>query len=246
MTRIVALLFCIGAALPAVASLNLAPRAPAAGEDFMVTIGWGGCDPQTGVSSMLTGTVLRITASLLRPPGCFSVPPGRTTSTLVRIGTPGTYCVEFERAWPDGPPFVSQEGCFELLPSRATATPAHHGLGGLWWNAAQPGEGLNVTQGESGNLFAFWYTYAQQNGSDGSTNVGAASWQMMSTGRWVSPTEFVGPVHKASGAPFAQELAPGSVQPTLVNIALIRAEGPDAIVLELGFDPPRRLTRFRF
>ena len=245
MKRIAALLFCIGAALPAGASLSLAPRAPAAGEDFVVAIGWSSCDTETNVAATLTGSLLRITVSLLPAPGCFGVPPGRETRKVVRIDTPGTYCVEFERTWPGQAPAVRQEGCFELLPARATAAPAYRNLGGLWWDPQNPGEGLNVTQGESGNLFAFWYTYSEQSYPDGS-HPNTAAWQMISTGRWVSPTEFVGPVHNARGPPLAQELVPGSVQPTLVTMGVIRAEGPDALVFERGFDPPRRLTRFRF
>jgi hypothetical protein len=67
---------------------------------------------------------------------------------------------------------------------------------------------LNVTQsGETGKLFALWYNYQP----DPSAEVTANTWYNMSSGRWVTPTEWRGMLYTAVGPRLNGTFSPSAV-----------------------------------
>ena len=83
--------------------------------------------------------------------------------------------------------------------TRATpAQPAFRNLSGLWFNPDEAGWGVSILQGESGQLFALWFTYRP---SDSAPTQGSeAFWLHMPAGIWASPIEFRGLLFETFGA----------------------------------------------
>jgi lysyl endopeptidase len=65
----------------------------------------------------------------------------------------------------------------------------------MWWNAAESGWGLNLTQHASGQVFGVWYTYTTPN---------RPYWLILSGGQWVNGTVFTGKLYTVSGPHYAQ------------------------------------------
>lgn len=65
----------------------------------------------------------------------------------------------------------------------------------MWWNAAENGWGLNLTQHASGQVFGVWYTYNTPN---------RPYWLILSGGQWVNGTVFTGKLYTVSGPHYAQ------------------------------------------
>jgi hypothetical protein len=63
----------------------------------------------------------------------------------------------------------------------------------LWWNPAESGWGLNITQHASHVIFAVWYTYDTS---------GKRTWYFMPSGTWTSSSSYTGPLYSASGSAF--------------------------------------------
>ncbi len=59
----------------------------------------------------------------------------------------------------------------------------------LWWNPAESGWGLSITQ-HGTMIFAAWYIY---------DDAGRPSWVVMPGGRWTSPTQFAGDLYTVTG-----------------------------------------------
>ncbi|MBL8510122.1 MAG: hypothetical protein JNM52_00625, partial [Betaproteobacteria bacterium] len=74
----------------------------------------------------------------------------------------------------------------------AATLPTYH-VGDLWWNEAEPGWGISISQGASGQLFGTWYTYRAD---------GSAQWAVMSGGTWETPTRFTGTLYTTTGTPY--------------------------------------------
>ena len=68
-------------------------------------------------------------------------------------------------------------------------TPAHD-YSDLWWNSAESGWGISITQHPSRQIFAAWYVY----GADGQP-----LWVVMSGGQWTSSTTFTGDLYTTTG-----------------------------------------------
>lgn len=76
--------------------------------------------------------------------------------------------------------------------SNVTGTPMiepDYDYSDLWWNAAESGWGLSLTQHGSA-LFAAWYVYDA---------AGNASWLVVPSGAWTSSTTFTGDVYATTG-----------------------------------------------
>jgi lysyl endopeptidase len=61
----------------------------------------------------------------------------------------------------------------------------------LWWNPAESGWGLSLTQ-HNATLFAAWFIYGTG---------GTSTWVVMPGGTWTSPTSITGDVYSTSGSP---------------------------------------------
>ena len=76
---------------------------------------------------------------------------------------------------------ISDEG---ILSRDLDAAPRGMALGtDLWWNPAESGWGLSITQHESLQMFAVWFTYDE---------LGKPTWRFIPGGQWVDATTFVG------------------------------------------------------
>src|SRR5689334_17669973 len=77
------------------------------------------------------------------------------------------------------------------LPARSES--ASLALGSdLWWNPAESGAGLSITQHASNNLFVVWYTYDA---------AGAPVWRVVPGGAWNDRT-FTGEMYETIGPAF--------------------------------------------
>jgi hypothetical protein len=94
----------------------------------------------------------------------------------------------------------------------------------LWWNAAESGWGLNITQHESGVIFATWFAY----GPDGKPIwyvVPEGTWSSANPGRPVSI--YTGPIYRTTGPEVGDSFDPRAVTRTLVGQATFAFAVPD-------------------
>jgi hypothetical protein len=92
------------------------------------------------------------------------------------------------------------------------ATPAAD-YSDLWWNAAESGWGLSLTQ-HSGALFGAWFVYDA---------AGKPTWYVIPGGRWNTSTLFTGDVYAVTGPdPTASAFDPTRVVRTRVGSATLR------------------------
>ena len=90
------------------------------------------------------------------------------------------------------------------ISAAAQSTPATN-YTDLWWNPAESGWGVGITQHPGTHqVFAVWYTYDPRKDA-GSRN--KPLWIVMPGGSWTSPTTLTGPVYVTGGIAFNQ---PGS------------------------------------
>lgn len=91
----------------------------------------------------------------------------------------------------------------------------------LWWNPAQSGTGLTITQHASNRPFVVWYTY------DAS---GAPVWRVVPGGAWRDRT-FTGPMYETVGPPyFLEAFDPARVAAREVGTATLRFDDQDNAV----------------
>jgi lysyl endopeptidase len=81
----------------------------------------------------------------------------------------------------------------------------------LWWNSAESGWGLSVTQHNSA-LFAAWFVY---------NSAGNPRWVVMPGGTWTSPTSIRGDVYATSGPASVNNFDPSLVSTTRVGSATL-------------------------
>lgn len=86
-------------------------------------------------------------------------------------------------------------GSLVVLPAPPPVQPAFTTLSGMWFKPDEPGTGMNLVQGQQGNLFAVYMGYAEHSGNP--------AWLVMPGGRWVTPTRFRGVVYETEGTPMS-------------------------------------------
>jgi photosystem II stability/assembly factor-like uncharacterized protein len=111
-----------------------------------------------------------------------------------------------------------------------------------WWNPAESGTGLSISQHPSGQIVAGWYVY------DGE---GRATWRFMSGGTWLDDRTFVGDFHEMSGPPFLQgPFDPSRVGAAKVGTGTFHFEDDDNATfsyrLTSGEEDQKRITRYLF
>ena len=122
--------------------------------------------------------------------------------------------------------------------STPTAAPAHD-YSDLWWNAAESGWGLALTQHGSA-LFAAWYLY------DGAGN---PTWLVMPGGSWSSPTTVSGDVYATTGPDPRGDFDPAAVARTRVGSATLSFAARDRGTLSYtvnGVSGSKSITRQLF
>ena len=207
---------------------RLIPEAPVAGEDFLFVfdgvVGWTpanvvGNDVVVNPDKTIFYTIAvsggedSSAVSNFRAVKAMNLAPG-TYNVTVRIF--GTF------SW-----FVFRT--IEIPPPPPTITPQFRALTGLWWLPSESGSALNLTQsGDTNKLFALWYTYLP----DASSGVTANTWYNMSSGRWVSPTEWRGLLYTATGPRLNGSFSPSAVGLQPMGLMTIRALSPDSIEMD--------------
>jgi len=222
-----ALLFLAAAHANAQGQLKFLPENPVGGEDFLMvfegTVGWTPAivtgtaievqpDNQIFFSITVGGGETSAEASDFRAVRSVNLAPG-TYQLTVRIF--GTF------TW-----FVVRT--ITIPPPSLPITPQFRALTGLWWLPAESGSALNLTQGDSGKLFALWYNYLP----DTTASVTANTWYNMSAGRWITPTEWRGLLYTATGPRLNGTFSPSAVGLQAVGLMTIRASSLDSITMD--------------
>lgn len=232
-----AVLFASLAVGAAADTLTVMPARPSAGEEVEILIGAeNSCGPPAFVTTQvyveaLSGTpVIAITTQLRSDVDCaaLTTTPIRSLLTLPRGGS---YRVDFQRMTPSILRPIQALGPVSVADEIPPAEPAFRNLSGLWWDPTRPGRGLDVSQGESGRLFVFWYTYGEDR---------AGTWLSLSSGRWISPTEYRGLVYRAHRDNFRVTAYQAYAPLTL------RVSSADRLEFRLGDASPQILDRYRF
>ena len=206
------------------------PANPVAGEDFVITITTPPfCRQPSFTTVTYSFQTVAVTTRFDEDSSCAGI-PARSQVVIVtaNVASAGTYAVNYQRTTATTLTPISTIATFQVGPANPGVPPQHRGLTGLWWNPAEPGRGLNVTQGDSGLLFLFWYTYLEDR---------SAIWLNMSNGRWISPTEF-------RGVLYATKTFGGGQAPYAA--ASVSVLSPDRLEFRYGNVAPQILERFRF
>ena len=88
----------------------------------------------------------------------------------------------------------------------ATAPAPLDDYSGLWWNPAEPGWGLSITQSRDNHVFAAWFTYDAQ---------AHPTWMVMPQATWKSAVALQGALYRTHGSAFdaAYEASTFAVEP---------------------------------
>ena len=102
---------------------------------------------------------------------------------------PGDYSVQLVRRLPDGSSAGTVGSGRFSVSARSADEPLWNNTD-LWWNPAESGWGLSLTQHGSGILFGAWFVYGADN---------KPIWYVMPNGAWATPTEYRGTVYRTTG-----------------------------------------------
>jgi hypothetical protein len=223
--------FCVLVAPAFAQGMRVLPSSPSAGEDFLIQYdGSTPSSPATVLSVAVNVSNQVILVSITYNEAGFSVPGAYRASKVVNIATPGTYQVAIQTARPGSPPQLVATQTITIT-APLNVSPQFRSLTGLWWAPDEPGWALNVTQGDSGQLFALWYTYSPAF-SNALTNPTNNMWLVMSVGRWTSGTEFRGLLYSTTGPPSNTPFAPSMVSLTGAGLATFRVLSAERLEFE--------------
>lgn len=237
----------LAAAFTAHAQLRTYPASPQAGQEFVVQISQtGGCGPSSPVRGEVEGTVISLVYE--EAGACFPTrPPEPPINVVVRVPVAGSYLVR-ERGEYQGRVSVAREHGQITVQAASTSARPPYSLAGLWNTASEPGWGVNIAEGDSGQLFITWFTY----GRFISGTRALASWYVASSGRWTGPNEFSAPFYWTQGPVLGATFDPSRVVLMTIGQMTITVHSPDSITFSVeGHDGSplvvtRTLNRFRF
>ena len=250
-------------ALPAVAGLEYvttSPQNPVAGSDLLIEIFGGTPGSPSRVDAIQTTVSGQVITVQIRVSDFgFSVPGALRATQTVNLPTPGTYQLTVQWNYAGSSGIEIAVATINVLPAGDaalppgdSAPPQFRGLSGLWWAPDEPGWALAITQPESGRLFALWFTYVPVTVAVPFATAAqtAATWYMLPSGNWTSPTEFSGQLYTAVGPPANLPFNPSSVAVNRVGTATIRALSADRLEFEAeaanGVSKRKTLQRFIF
>lgn len=192
----IACLALAGIGLSAHAYTRLAPEAPRAGQEFVfLSTDNEGCVTPGTLRSEVSGQ--RVTIAYRQSALCAS---GSLTYVMTVLKLPaGTYEV-VERGEVNGVPTAAGRlGSITIAPA-APVTRTTSNLDGMWYVPTQPGWGVSLTEGGSGQLFLGWYHYGFASCCAFTPQkYGRASWFFASSGAWVTPTRYQAPLYRSAG-----------------------------------------------
>lgn len=234
------------AGMPAHAFPRLFPDTPRDGQEFVfLTNDNEGCVTPGTVRSEVSGS--RITLSYQRNPSCASGSLNYVM-TVLKLSA-GTYQV-VERGEVNGVATANQDlGSITVLPA-ATVGRTTTNLDGMWYVPSQPGWGVSITEGESGQLFLGWYLYGVPVVCCPVQEY-PGTWYFASSGSWITPSRFVAPFYSSSGGKLAgtTPLASIGLFPLGTLTVDVNVDGTvklGALFLPKGTTFEATLTRFRF
>lgn len=106
--------------------------------------------------------------------------------------------------------------CAATLHCAAQVTPAAN-YSDIWYNTSESGWGVTLTQHQSNNLFAVWYTYDPREPDPTQAGNFKPLWIVMPASRWVTPTQVTGDVYVTNGTPFFQPWSFNATNPVPVT-----------------------------
>jgi hypothetical protein len=229
-------------------ALTSLPAQPRAGQDFLLHFE-GSLD--CGISASTHAGVATVSGSTITvtyPTGniCGLIQPGLYVNAAVPGLAAGSYAV-VEKSSSSGS--TRNSGTITVLPSTAV-TRVSTSLAGLWYVPEAPGWGINIAEGQSGQLFVTWFTYAS--GNDGAL-IGGPVWSFTSGGQWVTPTQFTGVLATSLATPFGKPFDPASFSAAPVGMSSITLTGPDTLAFAITLvhatvesTQTFNLTRYKF
>lgn len=230
MLRAIAMLVCaaaLGARATTIDWMQILPSNPQGGEDFVVEIDLSsGFTPITinGIDAITVGQTVTLNVSVTEGT-TIGASSGR--ARLVMNKPAGSYLLFAQVV--SGSFVFTRPLNITVVPA-TTVSPQSRSVTGLWWNPAEPGSALNVTQGDSGQLFALWYTYYP---TTAAPPTGSNMWLNMSAGRWTTPTEFRGLLYWAVGTPLDQPFDASRGKLVPAGLMTIRVPSADQLTFEV-------------
>jgi hypothetical protein len=180
----------------------------------------------TGQGFAPTSRVL--VANVLKTPS--SIEEGRILVPLAASDIPasGEVIVTVQNRLASGSCSLNVSGTFEVLAANTTAAVPAFDYSDLWWNAAEPGWGVNLVQHASNVVFAVMYTYDAG---------GKPTWFALPGGSWTSPTTYTGALYRVTGPAFTTPaFNPASVNARAVGTATFSFSGRDAGTFTFSVD----------
>jgi hypothetical protein len=237
---------CLASA--ASAATNIYPAEPVTGQDFVVELTtFASCSPQDA-KAQVSGTTIFLDYTS-DTAGCdFAVlPPRPPLAFVVRASSAGTYDL-VDRAFSGGTSTSRPDGQVTIKAAGSKARPSFS-LAGLWWVPSQPGWALNISEGDSGQLFLVWYTYSS---SDSTSATGNPFWFFASGGQWNDGNRFTGALSVGYGSPTTRAFDASKGSVTTFGLATVVVQSPDTITFDVepkraaGYPANLQLTRYRF
>ncbi len=195
------------------AQVTIEPASPRAQETVRLKVGPLDSGEYIPGSADVIMNANRITVSL-RYPDVVAVPPPLPPIDITLGQLPaGDYVVDFVKKSSNGTPFgTTVTRSFTVVnPTRGPVYPWAN-FTDLWWDPAESGWGLGITQHVSDALFATWFVY----GADGKP-----IWYVLPGGTWTYVFTFAGPVYKTTGPYYGGPFNPAAVTVTLAGTATL-------------------------
>jgi hypothetical protein len=209
------------------AQATIEPAAPKAQETIRLKVPRSMVSEYIQGSSVVTMANNRISASLRVSAVSLGIPSPPVDIVLGQLPV-GTYDVEFTTKSETGVPIgtISMLQFAVTNPSHGNFFPAAN-YTDLWWDPAESGYGLSVTQHINDKLFAFWFVY----GVDGKP-----IWYFVPDGSWTTSVVYAGAVYKTTGPYFGGPFNAANVVATPVGAATLSFTEYDRVTFNYTID----------
>ena len=123
---------------------------------------------------------------------------------------------------------LNVSSAFDVMASASQAAIPSHDYSDLWWNASEPGWGLNLIQHASHAVFGVMYTYDENR---------KPLWLVMPGGSWTTASSYSGNLYRVTGPAFsAATFNPASVYVRPVGTATLDFSGRDSGTFTFSVD----------
>jgi len=216
------------ATLQAQAQVSVLPSAPRYQETVHLTASpdaVGAVYIPSGTTVSMTGTTITVSVQLQSVTMGEVIPP---LDVVLGEFPSGSYDVNIVKRSETGIPAGSiGTAHFEVASRDLQSTGPMYDYSDLWWNPAESGWGMSLTQHASTNVFAAWFVY----GSDGKP-----VWYIVPTGTWSNSMSYSGTVYKTTGPYYGGVFDPSLVTVTPVGSATLSFTAYDRGVFSYTID----------